>query len=51
MYNALQVEPNDEDDGSSSWEVLLRLSWPIPCVQTTSMKKKRWVIVIEGSLL
>ena len=51
-YEALQVEPNkDEDDGSSLLEVLPRLSWPTPCIKTASIKKKRWVIVIGDSLL
>ncbi|KAK4817820.1 hypothetical protein QYF61_000655 [Mycteria americana] len=44
-YEALQVEPNDdEDDGSSSLEVSLRLSWPMLCVKAASIKKK------DGSL-
>lgn len=47
-YEALEVEPNDtEDDGSSGLEVLLRLSQPMPCIQTASRKEKRWVIVRE----
>ena len=28
-----------------------RCSWPAPCIKTTSIKKKRQVIVIRGSLL
>lgn len=51
-YKALQVELNNkEDHGSSSLEVLLRLSWSTPCIKTASIKKGRWVIVIGGSLL
>lgn len=41
-YEAREVEPNDiEDDGSSGLEVLLRLSQPMPCIQTASRKEKR----------
>ena len=48
-YEALQVEPNNnKDDGSSSLEVLPRLSRPKPCIKTASIKKK---IVIGDSLL
>ncbi|KAK4818826.1 LOW QUALITY PROTEIN: hypothetical protein QYF61_019863 [Mycteria americana] len=51
-YEALQVEPNNnEDDGSSSLEVLPRLSRTTPCIKTASIKKKRRVIVIGDSLL
>ncbi|KAK4826596.1 hypothetical protein QYF61_010358 [Mycteria americana] len=51
-YEAVQVEPNnDEDNGSSSLEVWLRLSRPTPCVKTASIKKKRQVILIGDSLL
>ena len=40
-YEALEVEPNnDEDDGPSRLEVLLRLSWPMSCMKITSIKKK-----------
>jgi len=42
---------NNEDDGSSSLDVLLRLNWPKPGVKTASIKKKRSVIVTGDSLL
>lgn len=42
---------NDQQDGSSSLELLLRLSWPVPCIETTSIRNKRWVIIIGVSLL
>jgi len=48
-YKAVQVEPNnDEDDGSSRLEVSPRLNQPTLCVNTASMKEKRWVIVNRG---
>jgi len=51
-YEALQEEPNnEEDDGSSMLEVLPRLSCPTLCVKTTSIKEKCWAIFIGDSLL
>lgn len=51
-YKALQMEPNNEDDyGLSRLELSPRLSWPVHCVKTTFIKKKRQVIGIGESLL
>jgi len=48
----MQVEQNnDEDDGSSRLEESPRLSQPMPCIKTTSIKTDRWVIFVEDSLL
>lgn len=50
-YEALQVELNDnEDNSSSSMDVLLRLSQPMPCMKTASIKKSKQVVVIGDSL-
>jgi len=52
MYEALQVEPNnDEHNGSFRLELSLRLSRPVPCVNTISIKEKRRVAAIGDSLL
>lgn len=41
-YNGLQVEPNnDKNDGSSRLEASPRLSRPMHCVKTTSIKKEK----------
>lgn len=51
-YEALQVELNDnEDNSSSSIEVLLRLSQPMPRIKTASIKKSKQVVVIGDSLM
>ena len=42
---------DDVDDGPSTPEVLPESERPIPCIPTTSTRKKRWVIVVDDSLL
>lgn len=40
-HKVLQVELNsDKDEGSSRLEVLLRLTLPMPCIKTASLKEK-----------
>ena len=53
-YASLDVEDqsmDDVNDGLSTPEVLPRSERPTPHITTTSTRKKRWVIVVGGSLL